>query len=488
MKSVDEIIKYHKRRQARLDGRIDGGPGSGHWGHVGVKGQRGGSAPGGGKAFRMEKDWHPKDVRLKYTSKAKIQQALRDELKAAKKSGDPSAIKKVMKRMEKVDMGRKSSARLMATGRFDPKASQNILNDAKRSAELTRNHRIGTTEVVKNTFPTKAERLAKAAAQTSPAINQKAQNANQTQPKPQPQTQPKPQTQTQPKPQQNQQNQQNQNNQRNQQKTNQPPQNQPQQNQRSTSNSAQSGGKSTPSASLSKMSDSERRTALDAAIKATGSSSETQRLRDIGAQNTIMQQLSEQGITSGAPKVVSESEFKSVPGEVMYRTMNADSHDKLVGKWEQTMYDSRPVYSHRTSSMMGRGVYCTNSKSGSLGYQDRWRYTCLGQMKLASDAKIADESRLNNSMQKEINAGSAIGKMCSDIQRRGDWADAISFYASCRGFDAIAQSSNGGYTDNYHAIINMGKVVVCNSVIESNPNRTQPRQTITIDNRKYKKG
>lgn len=76
------IIAYHKRRQARLDSkeapRKDGGPGSGHWGHVGVPGVRGGSAPGGGNAYRIENDRFKAGTKgtsgnaPKYTSRAQI--------------------------------------------------------------------------------------------------------------------------------------------------------------------------------------------------------------------------------------------------------------------------------------------------------------------------------------------------------------------------------------------------------------------------------
>lgn len=37
----------------------DGGPGSGNWGHAGIPGHHGGSQPGGGKRFRVEKQMQP---------------------------------------------------------------------------------------------------------------------------------------------------------------------------------------------------------------------------------------------------------------------------------------------------------------------------------------------------------------------------------------------------------------------------------------------
>ena len=53
--------------------RVDGGPGSGNWGHEGVPGQVGGSAPGGGAHNRMNAEGGG------YTSFSKIQKALAKE-------------------------------------------------------------------------------------------------------------------------------------------------------------------------------------------------------------------------------------------------------------------------------------------------------------------------------------------------------------------------------------------------------------------------
>lgn len=46
------LLQQWKERQIAAKYRSDGGPGSGNWGHAGVKGQRGGSAPGGGSQHR----------------------------------------------------------------------------------------------------------------------------------------------------------------------------------------------------------------------------------------------------------------------------------------------------------------------------------------------------------------------------------------------------------------------------------------------------
>lgn len=58
--------------QRSLDRNLDGGPGSGHWGHAGRKGVKGGSAPGGGKQYRIRNS-----TRHGFSSRAKLLKELK---------------------------------------------------------------------------------------------------------------------------------------------------------------------------------------------------------------------------------------------------------------------------------------------------------------------------------------------------------------------------------------------------------------------------
>ena len=71
----------------RMNRRMDGGPGSGNWGHVGRPGERGGSEAGGGNAFRLLKT-----SAMKYTSQAKMRNDAKKAYTAALKSGNAKAI------------------------------------------------------------------------------------------------------------------------------------------------------------------------------------------------------------------------------------------------------------------------------------------------------------------------------------------------------------------------------------------------------------
>lgn len=150
------MLKKIKERHAR---RLDGGPGSGNWGHVGVIGQHGGSASGGGAAFRMEnKGYNPKTSgggkaksfwqqrkelsgsnkmvtmsHVRYVSKATTQNRLKDNVKKCEKAGKKFKADVYRKQMDKVEMRQKSVKTLKKYGEFDPAASKSILADKARS-------------------------------------------------------------------------------------------------------------------------------------------------------------------------------------------------------------------------------------------------------------------------------------------------------------------------------------------------------------------
>jgi hypothetical protein len=91
------------------DNRLDGGPGSGNWGHIGIPGHWGGSQKGGGNAFRLAytsyatKKTNYEHVEEEYTSQAKIRKQLHDDLAAAKITGSKEAVEKVQERLSQIN-------------------------------------------------------------------------------------------------------------------------------------------------------------------------------------------------------------------------------------------------------------------------------------------------------------------------------------------------------------------------------------------------
>lgn len=153
--SIKEAIKRYKERVAkRILARLDGGAGSGNWGHVGVLGYKGGSAKGGGGAFRIEKTTYSKKERKEkikeYTSQAKM----RVETLANMKSKNPNIRERATKNSKRFNMNQKSVKTL---SKFNPNASKEILADTKGKGRTVTNRTgfrgRGTKEAMQYTFP-----------------------------------------------------------------------------------------------------------------------------------------------------------------------------------------------------------------------------------------------------------------------------------------------------------------------------------------------
>lgn len=157
----EKIEAIRKGLERRMNS--DGGHGSGNWGHVGVPGERGGSAPGGGLGFRMFKT-----TAKKFTSQAKIRKEVKNLYTKAKQSGNKKAIARIEKRMSRVNMNQKSAdkrnagkAGYQVVKKVDPDASRNILRDPKRgktARESTVSKVKGTRETIRYTFPNRITR------------------------------------------------------------------------------------------------------------------------------------------------------------------------------------------------------------------------------------------------------------------------------------------------------------------------------------------
>ena len=157
--TMQAVERYRERRQKRLDERRnDGGPGSGNWGHVGIPNYHGGSMPGGGLAFRFNKNYKVKDPRKKYTSLSKKQQKWKKDLAKAKKSGDKRYVERIKARAANLNLRVKSFKHLVSKGTFDLESSKHILGDVKRSASRTKSGVVGTAEAIHQAFPRKRKK------------------------------------------------------------------------------------------------------------------------------------------------------------------------------------------------------------------------------------------------------------------------------------------------------------------------------------------
>lgn len=157
---VESIRDSHKKR-------MDGGAGSGNWGHVGRPGERGGSESGGGNAFRLVST--SKGAKETFKSQAKLRDAAKKAHREAKASGNKRAIARIEKRMSRINMTQKTADKSKA-GRagysvvktINKNASRDILADKKGRGATARESTVtkvkGTKEAVRFAFPKRTTR------------------------------------------------------------------------------------------------------------------------------------------------------------------------------------------------------------------------------------------------------------------------------------------------------------------------------------------
>lgn len=138
-----------------------------------------------------------------------------------------------------------------------------------------------------------------------------------------------------------------------------------------------------------------------------------------------------------APQVVDAKTFASLPGETLYRTVNASGGQSAIDICGRTMASDVTTIG---SGRMGDGFYFSTSKSGSQsGYgnqRNNINATATMQAKLNKNAKVISESSLNAMVSNEpAKVQRAISWMKSDGQwsRSGQMA-----YALRKGYNAVS--------------------------------------------------
>ena len=171
-----EKLEQLEEIRSRYEARLDGSSSSGNWGHVGRPGHRGGSAPGGGGAFRFTYKKERAGGR-KYTSWAQERKHAKDMIRDAAKSvrdaektGNAKKIERAQRALDrankhasKINMNQKSADETkrglkgyQVVNVNDPKASKNILKDPERGKRVTETRATGisgTKEAIETAYP-----------------------------------------------------------------------------------------------------------------------------------------------------------------------------------------------------------------------------------------------------------------------------------------------------------------------------------------------
>lgn len=141
-----------------------------------------------------------------------------------------------------------------------------------------------------------------------------------------------------------------------------------------------------------------------------------------------------------APDVVDPQSFSKLPGETLYRTVNAEGKETAVDICARTMASDVTTIG---AGRMGDGFYFDNTLYGSQVYgntRGNINKTATMQVKLNANAKIVSETRIKSMLAGESqavqNAVRALGG--------GQWSGSgIMAYALKKGYNVVR--ANGGY-------------------------------------------
>lgn len=144
-----------------------------------------------------------------------------------------------------------------------------------------------------------------------------------------------------------------------------------------------------------------------------------------------------------APQVVDPQTFASLPGETLYRTVNASGSESAVDICGRTMASDVTTIG---SGRMGDGFYFATSKSVSQnGYgntRNNIQKTATMQAKLNANAKVISEDRLR---QMVMNAPSEVKNAVLRMKSDGQWSGSgYMAFALRKGYNVVR---GGGVLD-----------------------------------------
>lgn len=147
-----------------------------------------------------------------------------------------------------------------------------------------------------------------------------------------------------------------------------------------------------------------------------------------------------------APEVVSPQAFASLPGETIYRTVNAAGGESAIDICGRTMTSDVTTIG---AGVFGDGFYFANNKSVSQSgyglYKGNLKLTATMQAKLNSNAKVITSGQLNNMLANESPAvQSAVRQMRSGGQWGGGGSGKMA-YALRKGYNVIKRESDSVY-------------------------------------------
>lgn len=141
-----------------------------------------------------------------------------------------------------------------------------------------------------------------------------------------------------------------------------------------------------------------------------------------------------------APQIMDPASFAKLPGETLYRTVNAGGGQSAVDICGRTMTSDVTTIGE---GRMGDGFYFATSKSmsqmGYGNYRNNIQKTATMQVKLNSTAKVVTESQLNNMFSYESRVVKAA---INNMRSGGSWTKSgLMAYAVRKGYNVVRSSS-----------------------------------------------
>ena len=142
-----------------------------------------------------------------------------------------------------------------------------------------------------------------------------------------------------------------------------------------------------------------------------------------------------------APQVVDAATFNSLPGDVIYRTVNAKGSDTAVDICGRTMMSDVTTIGE---GRMGDGFYFHSRLSSSQGFygntSNNIQKTATMSAKLNSNARVVSESQLQNMLSREApSVRNAVRGMSSG----GQWSGSSGYiaYALYKGYNVVSDGT-----------------------------------------------
>lgn len=169
------------------------------------------------------------------------------------------------------------------------------------------------------------------------------------------------------------------------------------------------------------------------------------------------------------PDIVSDSQLDSMTGQELFRNVNNvyDKKNDVSYNADQIAKQLMSGTTTRTSdnggSAYGRGLYFATTYGSSAGYGNtvgNIKKTAVMRAKLNANAKVIDYYSASAGAQREISAGTKLGKVLSKC----DHASATSIYAMAKGYNVISDSSRGAKGSDYINVLNRGAITMSSTV------------------------